>query len=215
MSPPPDFDPPAAEVARHSRPECDGERERWNRRYAERGVDALRRLPAQWLADNEDLLAGPPGRRALDIACGDGRNAGYLAGLGLVVDAVDISDVAVAAVGAAAAERQVAVNPLRVDLACEPLPAANYDVIVQFNYLQRSLFPALPGALAPGGLLVVETMTSAHADELGSQLDPRFLLESGELRTAFPELEVVRYREGVFQRGDRRRSLASLVARHR
>jgi hypothetical protein len=76
MSPAPEFDSPAPEVARGSAREREGERERWNRKYAERDVDALRRLPAQWLADNEDLLAGAPGRRALDIACGNGRNAG-------------------------------------------------------------------------------------------------------------------------------------------
>ena len=215
MSPASDPDPPAAGIACDTPPEREGERARWNRKYAERGVDALRRSPAEWLADNEDLLVGAPGRRALDIACGDGRNAGYLAKLGFTVDAVDISDVAVAALRAAAAELQASVNSLRIDLEGEPLPAADYDVIVQFNYLQRSLLPVLPSALAPGGMLIVETMTRAHADHVASPMDARFLLEPGELRTAFPELEILRYREGVFRRGNRHRALASLVARHR
>jgi tellurite methyltransferase len=206
-------DPPADDV-RRSTPERDGKRERWNRRYAERGVAALRGRPADWLVDNADMLAGPPGRRALDVACGDGRNAAFLTRVGLAVDAVDISDVAVDALRIAAAQRGASVNPLRVDLTREPLPAADYDVIVQFNYLQRSLFPALRRALAPGGILIVETMTRTHADHGGSPVNPRFLLEPGELRAAFAELEVVRYREGVFQRGNRRRALASLVARH-
>lgn len=208
-------DPPAEDEVPGSAPERDGQRERWNRRYAERGVAALQGPPAEWLVDNEDMLAGPPGRRALDIACGDGRNAAFLARVGLAVDAVDISDVVVDALRIAAAQHGASVNPLRVDLAREPLPAADYDVIVVFNYLQRSLFPALRRALAPGGILIVETMTRAHTDHAGSAINPRFLLEPGELRASFPELEVVRYREGVFRRGNRRRALASLVARHR
>jgi tellurite methyltransferase len=215
MSPASDPNPPAAEGLRDSAPDRGSERERWNRKYAERGVEALRRAPAQWLEDNEDLLTGALGRRALDIACGDGRNAGYLANLGFTVDAVDISDVAIAALRAAATERHLSVIALRIDLARDPLPAADYDVIVQFNYLQRSLLPALPGALATGGILIVETMTRAHAEPIDRPMDPRFLLEPGELRTAFPELELLRYRDGVFEGGNRHRALASLVARHR
>jgi tellurite methyltransferase len=192
-----------------------GERERWNRRYSERGIAPLRRRPAIWLVDNEDLLAGSSGRRALDVACGDGRNARYLAGLGLTVDAVDVSDVAIEALAAAVAQRGLPINPLRVDLTREPLPARRYDVIVQFNYLQRSLFPVLAQALVPGGVLIAETMLRAPDGHGGSGIDSRFLLEPGELRAAFPDLDVVRYREGVFERGNGPRSLASVVARRR
>jgi 2-polyprenyl-3-methyl-5-hydroxy-6-metoxy-1,4-benzoquinol methylase len=147
------------------------------RKYTERGVAATQHLPAEWLVDNEDLLAGASGRRALDVACGDGRNAGYLAALGLAVGAVHLSDVAIDALRAAVAERGVPINPLRVDLTREPLPAKRYDVVVQFSYLQRSLFSILAEALVPG----------RRPDR----------------------------REGVFERGNGRRSLASMVARRR
>jgi tellurite methyltransferase len=188
-------------------------RGRWNRRYAQRGVHPFATAPATWLVENRGLLLIVPGRRALDLACGDGRNAGYLARLGFVVDALDISDVAIDALRAAVAERQVAVRALRVNLETDPLPDEPYDVIVQVNYLQRTLFATLAAGLAPGGLLLIETVTRAHVENLGNQFDPSFLLDPGELRHAFPTIEVIRYREGVFEISGRPRAVASVGAR--
>ncbi|MGI8803421.1 MAG: class I SAM-dependent methyltransferase [Solirubrobacteraceae bacterium] len=188
-------------------------REKWNRRYREPGFAALTGAPAEWLVENRDLLAGAPGRRALDVACGDGRNSRYLAELGLAVLAIDVSDVAVAAVRAAARERGLPVDARVVDLEAEPLPGAGaYDVVVNLNYLQRDVFPALAAALAPGGLLVFETFAEAHVVELGNRFDARFLLAPNELLRAFPGLHVRRYREGVELRSGRERGVAGIVA---
>jgi tellurite methyltransferase len=192
-----------------------GAREKWNRRYAEPGFEPFPDRPSEWLAENRELLAGRGGLRALDVACGDGRNALYLARLGFAVDAVDVSDVAVTALAAAAADRGLAVEARRMDLEAEALPAAHYDVVVQINYLQRDLFGALERALTPGGILVVETVTRAHVDELEKRFDLRFVLERGELLHAFPDLYVRHYREGVTERGGRPRGVASLVAERR
>jgi tellurite methyltransferase len=188
-------------------------RERWNRRYAERGVSAFPALPAQWLIENRALLSGADGPRALDLACGDGRNAAYLARHGFTVDAVDISDVAIDALQAAATDRGLPVKPIRLDLERDPLPGTDYDVIVQINFLLRSLFGALAQVLAPGGLLIIETVTRKHADQLGNAFDPRFLLEREELRKSFSTLDMLRYQEGVVERSGRPRAVASLVAR--
>ncbi len=190
-----------------------GARERWNRRYAEREVRAFPPAPAEWLIENREVLLAAGRRRALDLACGDGRNAAYLAGLGFEVDAVDVSDVVIDALQAAATDRGLAVKPLRIDLEREPLPGSGYDVIVQLNYLQRSLFGSLAQALASGGILIVETFTRRHAEELGNRFDPRFLLDRDELLTSFPDLDVLRYQEGVVERAGRPRAVASLVAR--
>lgn len=198
-----------------ARAEPEPARERWNRRYAESGVTPFPERPSAWLVENRSLLAGPRGRRALDVACGDGRNARYLAQLGFAVDAVDISDVAVAALQAAAVERGLAVDARRMDLEVEPLPVARYDVVVQINYLQRDLFAALARALRPGGILVLETVTRAHVEELGNRFDPRFLLDDNELLRSFPDLRVRHYWEGVSDRSGRPRGVASLVAERR
>ena len=192
--------------------EPSGQRERWNRRYADRGARAFPRAPAQLLIENRSLLLGTVGRHALDVACGDGRNAAYLAQLGFEVDAVDISDVIIDELQAAAIDLGLRVNPLRLDLELDPLPAAHYDVILQFSYLQRSLFEPLAHALAPRGILIFETVMRAHAEDLGNDFDPRFLLDSQELLASFPDLTVLRYHEGVTGRSGRPRAVASLVA---
>ena len=75
------------------------DREKWNERYTS-GAYAARTHPTQLLADWIDQL---PRGRALDVACGAGRNALYLAEHGYAVDAVDISSVALDRARAAAA----------------------------------------------------------------------------------------------------------------
>jgi SAM-dependent methyltransferase len=177
-------------------------RETWDARYRERGTAAG--PPSDWLAANQALLRGT---RALDLACGTGRNALFLAGLGFTVDALDISEVAIAAL-----RRVPGVNARTVDLEHEPLPAGGHDVVVLINYLQRDLFSGAAAALAPGGVLVAETVTRAHVEQLGRSFDERFLLEPGELRHAFGGLRVLRYEEGVVQRSGRARAVSAIVA---
>ena len=159
-----------------------------------------------------DLVPG----RALDIACGQGRNAFYLAQLGFEVDAVDLSDVAIDWVQKAAVCRNATINPIHLDLEAEPLPSHEYQIIVCFNYLQRSLFPRIPQLLAPNGLLIFETFHCAHLDLPGnSRMRREYLLEDNELLNAFTGLRILYYREGVFlpkEEMGSARGIASLVA---
>ena len=60
--------------------------------------------------------------------------------------------------------------------------------------------------------MIAETVTRAHIEQLGRPFDPRFVLEPGELATAFAGLRVLRYQEAVVQRGGRPRAVASIVA---
>jgi len=188
-------------------------RDRWNERYSQPDRRWLPETPAEWLVEHRAPAAGQ--QRALDVACGDGRNALYLAQLGYMVDAIDVSDVAVAELRAAVAERglMMTIAPRVVDLEREPLPAGPYDVIVMFNFLQRDLFEALQEALAPGGLLVFETLGRAHVDQLGHSFNPAYLVEPGELPRAFGGLEIVAQREGVVQGSGGPRGVAGIVAR--
>lgn len=188
-------------------------RDRWNDRYAQPGRQWMPATPSEWLAEHAELLTG--GGRALDVACGDGRNALYLAQLGYTVDAIDVSDVAIDALRAATASRGLTttIAPRVVDLEREPLPAGPYDVIVVTNFLQRDLFEPLQEALAPGGLLVFETLARAHVDELGHSFNPAYLVEHGELPRAFARLAVVDQHEGVTQRSGQARGVAGIVAR--
>jgi tellurite methyltransferase len=190
-------------------------RERWNERYAKPAFEAFPDAPADWLVEHrgllEQLVAGAGDPRALDVACGDGRNARWLAELGFAVDAVDVSDVAVEALRAAAAEGVLRVDARVVDLEHDELPGG-YDLVVCMNYLQRDLFGALQRALAPGGLLLCETFSRAHVEELGRTFNPAYVLDRNELLRAFAALHVRHYREGVVTRGGDERGVASIVA---
>lgn len=192
-------------------------RGKWNERYADESLPAFPDTPAAWLVEHRALLESRAAAgRALDVACGDGRNARYLAELGYAVDALDISDVAVRRLSTAAPTLGLAVTARVADLEADTaLPNAEYDVIVNFNYLQRNLFDALAAALRPGGLLFVETFARPHVDELGHEFPEEFVLGDNELLRAFPGLRVLRYFEGVAERSGKPRGVAGLVAERR
>lgn len=164
--------------------------------------------PSAWLLDNEDLL--PRGGAALDVACGRGRHALWLARKGFEVRALDRNAEAVEQVRLTARRLGLAMDCAVVDLETDPPPdlgAARYDVIVVFNYLHRPLMPMLQRALVAGGRLVYETFTVEQA-ERGHPKNPLFLLKPGELRTLVAPLHVLRYREGEAEG----RCVASIVA---
>jgi SAM-dependent methyltransferase len=136
---------------------------------------------------------------ALDIACGRGRHAIWLAGRGLQVTAVDRDADAIAALTAAARESALPITTRVVDLE-QPgadLGSEVYDVIIGVHYLHRPLFPAILAALRPGAILIYETFTRAQARR-GKPTNPAFLLEPGELRTLTAGLDVLDEREGEF-----------------
>jgi SAM-dependent methyltransferase len=166
------------------------------------------RVPAGWIKDHADLL--PVSGRALDLACGRGRHALWLAARGLEVLAVDCNADAVEAIRQEARHRGLPISAEVDDLETgrATFGTDRFDVIVVVHYLHRPLFPALVAALRSGGLLIYETFTRAQALR-GKPTNPDFLLEPGELRRLVEPLEIVDYREGVFEERD----VASVVAR--
>jgi tellurite methyltransferase len=185
-------------------------------------------LPSEPASIVRELLPLLPEGPALDIACGTGRHAVFLAARGQHVTAVDFSSVALDSLEARArgglntAVRRIdslerAGRPLhgglelmRVDLERTQLPERCYDLILCIQYLQRSLFPQMARALRPDGVLLIETFTRAQLEFQGGPRNPAYLLETGELREAFPELGVLFYRELRAGQG-----IASLVAKKR
>ncbi len=189
-------------------------RARWNARYAGPDFEPFPDRPSEWLVENRELLKGVAGagRRALDVACGNGRNALYLAGLGFTVDAVDVSDVAIDALRSATSGRGLPIHPILADLERDPLPGGEYHVVANLNFLRRDLFGPLGDALAPGGLLAFETRTRDHVEVLGREFNPAYLLDHDELLRAFAHLRVRHYRQGIVERAGQPRAVASLVA---
>lgn len=183
-------------------------RERWDRRYREEperwpGADA----PHPLLLEQAHQL--PDRGRALDIACGLGRNALWLAARGFDVVAVDVSPVACDRLREGAAALQLPVTVLCRDLEQEPLPDGPFDLIVNTLYVQRDLAPAIERALAPGGLLLFATFVEGGVHD-PPLVHKEFLLRRGELAALFPGLDPLLLREDP---PGTPRALACLLAR--
>src|SRR6266852_5085563 len=156
---------------------------------------------------------------------GAGLNAVYPAGRGWRVTGLDSSRVALEKAAAMARDHQVSTHwagdlarefsprlpgllLLEADLELWSLPAAQFDLIVCFNFLQRSLFASIERALRHGGMLVYETFTVAQLGFPDGPHNPDYLLRAGELQQSFGELETFFYCELRAGKG-----IASLLAR--
>ena len=184
------------------------DRDRWNARYAD-GAYESRRHASPFLEQNANLL--PANGRALDLACGAGRNAIYLAHRGLAVDAVDIS--------------RVALDRGRTDAGALPIrwiecdlddgfeAEADYDLIVNIRYVNLPLVSSLLESLRSGGVLVIEQHLATTADVVGPK-NPAYRVEAGELGRVASGMVVEHLTEGLVEDPDgRRAALARLVAR--
>lgn len=161
-----------------------------------------------WLVEHAALL--PTAGDALDVACGRGRHALWIASRGLRVRAVDRDAAAIAELQVEAGRRGVALvaDVLDLEAGTTSFGRDAYDLIVVVHYLHRPLFPALRDALRPGGVLVYETFTEAQARR-GRPINPAFLLTPGELERLVAPLEILESREGEFDGRD----VASVIAR--
>jgi tellurite methyltransferase len=164
-------------------------REKWNRIYAER-IDPGN--PAQVLVDNANWL--PRTGRALDAACGNGANAIFMANHGLLVDAQDISDVAIGKLQVRYRSTGLAITATAVDLTQATFEPECYDVISVIHYLERTLTDKLIGALKVGGLLYFQTFTQ-QKDICTGPTNPKFLLAQDELLSLTHGMEVLFYRD--------------------
>lgn len=141
--------------------------------------------PMPWVERWAALL--PAGGRVLDLACGGGRHAVYLAGRGHAVEAVDrdlaLSEPVRATPGVTWRQYDLEGQPW-------PYPTASFDSVVVTNYLHRPLFADLIDCLVPGGVLIYATFSMGQ-EVYGRPRNPAHLLMPGEL------LEVVRGRMRV------------------
>ncbi len=150
----------------------------------------------------------PPQGTALDLACGGGRNAVFLAQQGLEVTGIDWSEKSLGQARVLAREARVRVNWILQDLESSRLPPAPFDVLTCFYYRDPRLYPQIISALRPGGLLFYETFTREQLRFPTGPRNPAHLLVPGELLQAFGRLEVLFYREASQEKG-----FAGMVAR--
>ncbi len=177
--------------------------DRWNEKYAKReplsNVD-----PDEWLVEAFQLIEtacgkAESGQRALDVACGLGHNAIWLAQQSWRSDAVDISTNGLGLARQCATANDVDVRWIQADLDDWIPPAGEYDLVVVFRFLDRDTVPrVVRSALRPGGWLVYETFSAAQCSRADNHLsNPTFTLAPGEFRALFPDFQVVVDREDV------------------
>ncbi len=170
-------------------------RQRWDTRYAEYGVSKLPTQPRNFLMDWIPSL--PTNGVALDVAAGAGRHSLALAQHRLTVHAVDISLEGLRILQKTAPP-EAHVTPIVLDLERGWLPKANYDVIINFLFLERAVFPAIKQRLVSGGWLLIETFTVEQQTlPHKAGLRRHFLLEKRELCDAFSDMDIVYYHEGL------------------
>ncbi len=144
------------------------------------------------LKENSHLL--PATGRALELACGLGGNALFLAKQGLRTDAWDISPIAVEKLQQAATQQNLPLSATQKDLTALDSITEQYDVIVVSHYLDRPFCKKIISMLKPEGLLFYQTFT-AEKVSAGGPSNPNFVLAKNELLELFSELVVLAYRE--------------------
>jgi len=147
----------------------------WDERF-ERGDELHGGVPSPPLPQ---AIAGVTPGRALDLACGAGRNARYLAERGWSVTAIDIS---IEALRLVRLPRIVAADLERSSI---PIRDVLFDAIIIINFLHRPLFTDALRLLRPGGAIGVAILTSG-----------RFSLPQNELRHSFEGCRIAFEREG-------------------
>ena len=176
--------------------------QKWNQKYQQGAVE--QDLACYVLTAYQHLL--PVGGTALDVACGLGGNAIFLAQHSLDTRAWDISKVALGKLQAYADAHQLPITTEVRDIDTEWPPGECFDVIVVSRYLQRSVVHPMCQALNRNGLLFYQTFIQAKVDDIGPS-NPQYLLDTNELLRLFSSLQVVAYREeariGDLQQGFR------------
>ncbi|MCG8615965.1 MAG: methyltransferase domain-containing protein [Desulfobacterales bacterium] len=152
------------------------DKQKWNKRYLDcTGGESASGIVSKY-------LSFAPKGRALDIACGNGRNTICLARAGFEVDAVDISDVALTMLP----DTEPRINKICLDLDSWQIPRNRYQLVINIRFLDRRLFPMIKESLTPGGILVFESFIHDTKD---------YCLKPNELLHAFNEFRILYYEE--------------------
>lgn len=157
---------------------------------------------SEWVQRFSHLLPAASG--VLDLACGSGRHATFLAGLGHHVTGVDRDSEALARLPA-----HVTAVHADIENGPWPLPDQTFDAVVVTNYLWRALWPQLLASLRNGGVLLYETFAHGNA-AYGKPSRPDFLLAPGELLQVCAGWQVVAYEHGL--RSDPERVVQRIAA---
>ncbi len=190
------------------------DRQRWDLRY-QQGSYSARTYPSPFLVDWHERLQPTKPLRALDLGCGAGRNALYLAKQGHRVTGYDISEVALARARQSAAQLKLSICLESMDFDRQTPARAAWDLVVMVRFMNRRLQPALADLLSPTGVLMLEHHVVTAHDATGPQPpnDDGFRLRPNELLNDCAGLHIVHYSEHRQIDADNKKVvLAQLVA---
>ena len=170
------------------------DKEKWDKKYIAK-AELLKPREASAVLKKYALVGG--GTKALDLACGAGRNTCYLAQVGYVVDAVDIAEIALDTLQKEASSLGILKNiEIKLeDLDCFEPQEDTYSLIIMMNYLDRGLIERTKVALKVGGCYIIETYM-VDADNEKEHSNQNNLLKPQELKEIFSDgFEILHYDE--------------------
>lgn len=156
------------------------DKEKWDTKYLKKSQLLRPRKPSKNL---QDYLLHCKGTKALDLACGSGRNSIFLAKNGFDVDAVDIAHIAIDALNVEAQKKNLLskINTIKIDLDMYEIKPDKYDIIIMANFLDRAVLKSAKNRLKKDGILFVETYMVSDENEKNKS-DLNNLLKSQELK---------------------------------
>jgi len=161
--------------------------ERWNRKYSN-GNPNPDFEPDSLLKNHVHLL--DDGGIALDVACGVGHNAIFLAQRGYDVIAVDGSVVGLNFCREAIRREGLHVSLIAADLDRFPLPPEYFNLVLVVRFLHRPLVAQLKRAIKPGGLIIYQTFNSNHL-RVKPDFKREYLVDHGELSEWFADFQLI------------------------
>lgn len=167
-------------------------------------------LIKEWLSILEAQQMVSHGLRVVDLGCGGGRDAVYLALHGCQVTGIEHQLAVLERAENLAKHSKVKIDFKACDVTLEACfsPEPLWDLVVSIRFLNRSLFPTIRKAIKPGGWIVFQAF-SAGCEEFGSPKNPNFILQSDELKEVFADFTVIVDRIDTLPDG---RPLASFIA---
>jgi tellurite methyltransferase len=186
----------------------EADRIKWDKRYRARSAKRMS-PPSEFI---QRWVNRCPRGRALDVACGRGRNALFLAASGYEVDAVDISTEALNSARSTAQKSGLKLKWIAHDLDEPFCPDSSYDLIVMVHYVNLPLIATLARLLKPGGILLCEQHLATDAEVAGPG-NPAFRLEPRQLQEAARGLKILELKECLLERdGELPLALVQLAA---